>query len=177
MVFHWHFTHWLSNCYGGRIDSFAKTVVFMNSWMYTMLWKSFLNCAPWQCHLYGTRLKSQMTSTEVKNFRIHVERAINRIKILRILSTIIYPSIFWQSDSLDTRLGWNPFQKQITIWFQPKVIHFVTRLLGLFAWKRERKNKTNQEARTRIMWVTQTTNNNNKGKKHYLEVQHGEGID
>ena len=54
----------------------------------------------------GARLKSQMTSAEVKktkdvaNLRIHVERAINRIKTFRIFKSVISITMIPQCDDI-----------------------------------------------------------------------------
>ena len=54
----------------------------------------------------GARVKSQMTTAEVKktkeiaNLRIHVERAINRIKTFRILKTVMPITMLHHCDDI-----------------------------------------------------------------------------
>ncbi|XP_057290874.1 uncharacterized protein LOC130613565 [Hydractinia symbiolongicarpus] len=54
----------------------------------------------------GARIKSQMTSTECKNtkeianLRIHVERAINRVKFYRILKTVLPITMMQHADDI-----------------------------------------------------------------------------
>jgi len=54
----------------------------------------------------GARLKSQMTSAEVKktkdvaNLRIHVERAINRIKTFRIFTSVLPITMLHHCDDI-----------------------------------------------------------------------------
>ena len=92
----------LSDCYGGRS---SHQFICQNSGLYDLLeygdavmadrgFQSKEDLLHHYCHLAvppGARAKSQMTTTECKktkqvaNVRIHVERAINRLKTFRIL--------------------------------------------------------------------------------------------
>ena len=55
----------------------------------------------------GARVKAQMTTAECKttkdvaNLRIHVERAINRIKTFRVLKSILPITILHNIDNID----------------------------------------------------------------------------
>ena len=99
------FITFLSDCYGARVSDKYVTKNWLEQTGFQIKGELLLHF----CSLEippGARLKSQMTSAEVKktkdvaNLRIDVERAINRIKSFRILKNTLPVSLLQHIDDM-----------------------------------------------------------------------------